>query len=357
VAQTRGYGAAGMQVVAWADLAYGITEPLGTPGVFNPGIDGVPPTRFTFDVLDRNTSLTRPDNATLTTEYGFGPDRSGTTQFRQVVTDANGHRKATYRDARNQQVALQEFHTPAGGVEQSIWTTYAFDPLKELVEVRDDAGHTTRLSYDNLGRRTSDYAYTATQPHAPSHIGQQTFTYDANGNQTGFTDDTSGQRRTIVWDEENRLQSLSENGHTMTYKYDDGGQRVIKRGPQGETAYVNQWFSIRNGQVGTKNVFVGTARVASKLMKQNLQTFEKDQFFYHTDNLSSTSYVTDTRGRIFEHLEYFPSGETWVQEASNTQRTPFLFAGKELDEETGLYYFGAATTTRAPASGRARTRH
>jgi RHS repeat-associated protein len=30
-----------------------------------------------------------------------------------------------------------------------------------------------------------------------------------------------------------------------------------------------------------------------------------------------------------------------VEENSNTQRTPYLFTAKELDEETGLYYFGA----------------
>jgi hypothetical protein len=29
------------------------------------------------------------------------------------------------------------------------------------------------------------YAYHGTQPHAPTHIGQRTFAYDANGNQTG----------------------------------------------------------------------------------------------------------------------------------------------------------------------------
>ncbi|WP_414709498.1 RHS repeat domain-containing protein [Ramlibacter sp.] len=40
-------------------------------------------------------------------------------------------------------------------------------------------------------------------------------------------------------------------------------------------------------------------------------------------------------------MEYFPFGETWVEESSNTQRTPYLFTAKELDEETGLYYFGA----------------
>jgi RHS repeat-associated protein len=40
-------------------------------------------------------------------------------------------------------------------------------------------------------------------------------------------------------------------------------------------------------------------------------------------------------------VEYFPFGETWVEEHSNRQRTPYLFTGKELDEDTPLYYFGA----------------
>jgi RHS repeat-associated protein len=68
---------------------------------------------------------------------------------------------------------------------------------------------------------------------------------------------------------------------------------------------------------------------------------EKDLYFYHPDHLGSSTYVTDTQGKLYEHLEYFPYGETWVEEATNTQRTPYLFTSKELDEETGLYYFGA----------------
>jgi RHS repeat-associated protein len=64
-------------------------------------------------------------------------------------------------------------------------------------------------------------------------------------------------------------------------------------------------------------------------------------YFYHPDHLGSTGFVTDVNGKLYEHIEYFPFGETWVAEHSNTQRTPYLFTGKELDEETGLYYFGA----------------
>ena len=44
---------------------------------------------------------------------------------------------------------------------------------------------------------------------------------------------------------------------------------------------------------------------------------------------------------MFQHLEYFPFGETFVEENSRTEGTPYLFTGKELDSETGLYYFGA----------------
>ncbi len=68
---------------------------------------------------------------------------------------------------------------------------------------------------------------------------------------------------------------------------------------------------------------------------------ERDFYFYHPDHLGSSSYVTDIEGEVFQHTEYFPFGETWVEEHSNRQRTPYLFTGKELDEDTQLYYFGA----------------
>jgi RHS repeat-associated protein len=173
--------------------------------------------------------------------------------------------------------------------------------------------------------------------------------YDANGSQTGWTQDTNGTNRTIVWNEENRIESVADNGQTKTYKYDDQGNRTIKRGPQGETVYVNQFYTQRPGANGTKHVYAGTSRIVSKLVKQDTPganpqgntPFEKDLYFYHPDHLGSSNYITDTNGKLYEHLEYFPFGEAWVEENSNTQRTPYLFTAKELDEETGLYYFGA----------------
>jgi RHS repeat-associated protein len=192
------------------------------------------------------------------------------------------------------------------------------------------------------------YGYGSPHPHAPTHIGVRTYSYDANGNQTGWTHDQNGTRRTIVWDDENRIQSVADNGSTKDYKYDDHGDRIIKRGPQGETVYVNQFYTDRPGSNATKHVYAGTSRIASKLARQDATgsnpngntPFEKDLYFYHPDHLGSSNYITDLNGKLYEHLVYFPFGEGWIEENTNVQRTPYHFTAKELDEETGLYNFG-----------------
>jgi len=51
--------------------------------------------------------------------------------------------------------------------------------------------------------------------------------------------------------------------------------------------------------------------------------------------------VTDEKGALTQHLEYFPFGETWVDEQRGPDRVEIGFSGRELDEETGLLYFGA----------------
>ena len=61
----------------------------------------------------------------------------------------------------------------------------------------------------------------------------------------------------------------------------------------------------------------------------------------HPDHLGSTQYVTDVDGELYEHVQYFPSGEPWIRQDTNTERLPYLFTSQELDQETGLYYFNA----------------
>jgi RHS repeat-associated protein len=43
---------------------------------------------------------------------------------------------------------------------------------------------------------------------------------------------------------------------------------------------------------------------------------------------------------IVQHVEYVPFGEVFIEERNNKWNTSYLFNAKELDEETGLYYYG-----------------
>ncbi|MBR6042286.1 MAG: RHS repeat-associated core domain-containing protein [Paludibacteraceae bacterium] len=51
--------------------------------------------------------------------------------------------------------------------------------------------------------------------------------------------------------------------------------------------------------------------------------------------------VTNEDGHITQNVVYIPFGEMFVEERNGNWNTPYLFNAKELDEETGLYYYGA----------------
>ena len=71
------------------------------------------------------------------------------------------------------------------------------------------------------------------------------------------------------------------------------------------------------------------------------ETTDEETFYYHSDHLGSTSYITDQDGNITQYTAYLPYGELLVDEHSSSEDLPYKFNGKELDEETGLYYYGA----------------
>ena len=69
-------------------------------------------------------------------------------------------------------------------------------------------------------------------------------------------------------------------------------------------------------------------------------TTREEIFFYHSDHLGSTSYITDDHANIIQYDAYLPYGELLVDEHSSSEDLPYKFNGKELDQETGLYYYG-----------------
>ncbi|CAI9430348.1 RHS repeat-associated core domain-containing protein [Candidatus Ornithobacterium hominis] len=309
-------------------------------------------------------------------------------------------------------------------------------------------------------------------PHAPSEIMEmgkpkaRTYQYDGNGNPVYYEESKSF--RSMVWDEENRLRGINDNGKLHLYTYDHTGERAVKSSGESSTvvtngltsavithmddytAYVNPYFVVQKGRF-TKHYFEGSSRIVSKLgegtfhhpnrgisaggidyIRQSAQMQEardnyirglkippgpptqhgiyaspewteqpypslgwqnirqdqeppegwprppkfnepgdvpgppvqygdpitpqtvkagygfidngikeKNLYFYHPDHLGSSSYITDREGRITQHTEYIAFGEVLFEEHSTSKTMPYLFNGKELDSETGLYYYGA----------------
>jgi hypothetical protein len=62
---------------------------------------------------------------------------------------------------------------------------------------------------------------------------------------------------------------------------------------------------------------------------------ESSLYFYHSDHLGSSSFITDANGISTQHLQYLPYGELFVEQRDNANYfTPYKFSAKEKDEET-----------------------
>ncbi len=227
-----------------------------------------------------------------------------------------------------------------------------------------------------------DYAYYPGKAHQAERVGDLWYRYDANGNMTeerqgghsmtpsdeadlslvgdvrvanrGFglsTGEPSGSHvyeRTFTWDEENRLKRSTDAAITVDYRYGSDGERTVKYSSSGETLYFDSLWQMTSDYPNlrqSKHVYVGEARIATRC---NIKGYTDagyetlNTYYYHPDHLGSAQLVTDYEGQKYEHMEYTPYGELWVEEVSEpVSKTPFRFTGKEMDEETGLYYYGA----------------
>ena len=382
-------------------------------------------------------------------------------------------------------------HNPAklGG---AFSHNYQYDELNRLIHA---SGKAKRASYDmvmSFGRmsepltkvqkvdstttaKSYNFAYKyedSNHPTAPTQIGHDHYTYDANGNPTLVTNDSTNTTREMYWDEDNRLMVLSDNGKTSRYTYNAAGERIMKSygtmegvyingAPQGITFHETDNFTLYPASIlsvnknrFTKHYFLGDKRVASRIgtglfnnvygrngsyvtagqqdyaermnqIQKQKETYYKQQgiapgvptmkgaygdpentgvgyntvitelgdhsvpegwiqtpkhnttegnepgapiswndptnpenpqpgygyvdndttkeetFFYHSDYLGSTSYITDSKGNITQYDAYLPYGELLVDEHSSSEDMPYKFNGKEMDAETGLYYYGA----------------
>src|SRR6185312_8940511 len=143
------------------------------------------------------------------------------------------------------------------------------------------------------------YQYGGARPHAVTHIDEalqgnvstpRDVAHDLDGNQSGWTFG-NGTSRVQVWDEEDRLRSVTDQGHVVgQYLYNAAGVRTHSFVNGDETIYPNQYLSIKNGSFFTEHIYAGDTRIASKVNADSLSN--PDPIWYHPDHLHSTEFVS-----------------------------------------------------------------
>jgi RHS repeat-associated protein len=204
---------------------------------------------------------------------------------------------------------------------------------------------------DNSAQSTMDLDKGKTEDPFGPEIGyvDEALTYDRLG-----LDKTEGAEQTresanYEWNERNRLIKSVVSGRETTYEYDATGIRTSKFSENSETLYAEKYYSLKYQGVSvtaTKHIFLGSTRLSSRLINMdNPNNFfyeEENTYYYHGDHLGNTNFVTDYQGVIYEHMEYTPYGEVWIEESSDIlNKIEHTFNSKEMDEETGFYYFGS----------------
>jgi RHS repeat-associated protein len=221
--------------------------------------------------------------------------------------------------------------------------------------------------------------------------GSRTYTYDANGNMTGWVQPCSNGNadisRTLEWDAENRLTRIAEDNNDTEYRYSAEGARTLESGPGGTTWFVNEhWRTVNDGH-RYANIYIGEQLIASHRTSSSSpplppppctdtlddpclcdeggacvvtdasecdltrQIFDpatstcqpkesRTVHFLHKDLQGSLRVATDEVGKVFQYVDYLPTGRPWVAGQSTIKDTPYLFAGGWTDTTYDLVNFG-----------------
>ena len=146
-------------------------------------------------------------------------------------------------------------------------------------------------------------------------------------------------------DGDDRRQDKNAGGRKVTsYFYDYNGNLALEEKEQGFNSYVNPWVTVRDGTMWKHIWADGERLVFSKFSQEN--DYEDKVYFLHKDLQGGTNVATDRVGTVFQHHEYFPTGEVWVDESSTVFRTPYQFTGGYTDEDDSLIDMGQRGTNR-----------
>jgi RHS repeat-associated protein len=258
-----------------------------------------------------------------------------------------------YDEAMNPLNLTKTINTVSGPVTRS--TDYHYDSLSRLLSVnRSNFSGAIPLQeffqIDEAGNRTQNYTLNGrmfeNNQYSNSILG--THLYDDLGN---MTQSGAANRSFSV---ENELIQNVHLGTSVQFIYDPLGRRIQKNvltagGTLLETKYFYCGMSICGEQTDLNNtqqistyVYTDSGSPIS-IQKRSGNSF--NDYFVFKDPLGSTEALTDSNSQLMESYEYSVFGTPYdaqtlqpVSGSTSNMATPFLFAGRPFDVESGLYY-------------------
>ena len=300
-------------------------EPPAPPG---------PAVQYAYDALSRRTSLMLP-NGTQTT-YTYDPASQVTNILHKITATSAQINKADYV---YNNVGNRTSLTDRRGAQ-----AFGYDNLDRLTSATHPLTLNQSFSYDAVGNRLNN----ASQHNAGNQLTEDagfTYIYDANGNLTRKTIKTNGNHTDYTYDAENRLVKVEEfaagattPAATSTYRYDGLGRRIEKVGNGLTRRYVYDGEDILL-EYDETNTLLARYTHGPGIDEPIAMTRGGSTFFYHQDGLGSVTDLTDATASTVKAYAY----DAWGNqvETTGTLENPYTYTGREVDQETGLYYYRA----------------
>ncbi|MDZ4338957.1 MAG: RHS repeat-associated core domain-containing protein [candidate division NC10 bacterium] len=292
--------------------------------------DGRAPT-FTYDELSRRTGLARPNGVATTYSY------DAASQLKSLVHAVGGAPFASFGYTYDP-VGNRTAMTEGAGTN-----TYAYYLLNRLTQAtHPQAGNPAEsFSYDPVGNRLSSHLSSVHTTDAANRLLEDSnfaYTYDANGNLTSKTSRTTGEVTTYTYDAENQLIRVDRPGLVAQYHYDPLGRRIAKvvNGASTRFVYDNEDIVAEVDTTGVPRALYTHGPGIDEPLAIGRPT---GTFLFHADGLGSITTLTDLSGNPVRSYTYDSFGRIVTQ--SGTLANSYTYTGRELDPESGLYYYRA----------------
>lgn len=231
---------------------------------------------------------------------------------------------------------------------RSYTQNFTYDELGNIEEIQHLAG---------TGSYTKDYFYPSTNNRLIGHSsGIAAYTYDEHGNMTSMPHLSN-----MLWDYNDLLLEADlGGGGTAYYRYDAGGNRVRKVIENGsdkkERLYLNGfelWQESTSGTVQTKRETLLVTDDQKQFLQLETLTIDSGSSigtpttnwrFQYDNYIGSACLETDASANIISYEEYHPFGTSSYRSGSSTAEVSlkrYRYVGKEKDDETGLFNYGA----------------